>query len=137
MRVGVFGGTFNPVHMGHMILAETAREELKLETVIWVPSYLPPHKDTSELADAEDRYRMVLLSIKGNPHYEASRFEIERKGKSYAIETLQELTDKLGTDTELFFISGSDSFEELPAWKDPAGILQLAHFVVVERPGHA
>lgn len=136
MRIGILGGTFDPIHMGHLILAQEACERLKLAKVIFIPCHTPPHKEASQAADPEDRYRMVVLATQTNPSFDISRIEIERGGTSYSVETLTGLKERLGEATDLFFIVGSDSLGELISWKDINEIFKLANFIVAERPGY-
>lgn len=135
MRIGILGGTFNPIHIAHLILAEEARCKLSLEKVIFVPSYLPPHKSDEELADAQARYDMVKLAIKDNPRFEASRVEIDRKGSSYSVDTLKYFNALYPKD-KIFFISGSDVLKELYTWKEIDEIFKLTNFIVAQRPGY-
>src|SRR3989338_11463826 len=107
MKIGILGGTFNPIHIGHLILAEEAREKLGLDKIIFVPAYLPPHKDNSDIAPAKYRYRMIELAIQKNSYFSLSDMEIKRNGRSYTIDTLKEFK-KLYPEDELHFIIGSD-----------------------------
>ncbi len=107
MKIGILGGTFNPVHIGHLILAEEVREKLKLDKIIFIPTALPPHKDNMDIAPAGDRLKMLKLAIKGNKFFGVSDIEIKRKGRSYTIDTIKELKNKFVND-ELYFIIGSD-----------------------------
>jgi len=136
MRIGILGGTFNPIHIGHLVLAEEAKEKLNLEKVIFVPVYIPPHKKDKEITEADDRLKMVSLAIRGNPSFEASTFEIDSKATSYSIETLREFKRKYGEDTKLFFITGADSLGELFSWKGLDEIFKLSQFIVANRPGY-
>lgn len=135
MKIGILGGTFNPIHIGHLILAEEAREKIKLEKIIFVPTYLPPHKDNSDIAQARHRYQMVKLAIQDNRYFSLSDIEIKREGRSFTIDTLREFK-KLYTQDELFFIIGSDLFKYLEDWKDLGEVSKLAKFIVVTRPGY-
>ncbi|MDD5129383.1 MAG: nicotinate (nicotinamide) nucleotide adenylyltransferase, partial [Candidatus Omnitrophica bacterium] len=103
MRIGILGGTFNPVHIGHLILAEEAREKLGLDKIIFIPTALPPHKDNLNIAPADDRLRMLKLATQGNKYFKVLDIEIRRKGRSYTIDTLRELKSKYSRD-ELYFI---------------------------------
>jgi len=132
MRIGVLGGSFDPVHLGHLLLAEQARQELELEKVIFIPSFLAPFK--KENAPALCRYKMVCLAIKRNPYFEVSFLEIKRKGVSYSIDTIRELK-KVYDREEMFFILGSDAWNHFSSWKEKDKLLQLVRFAVIERPG--
>jgi len=135
MKTGILGGSFNPIHIGHLILAEEVREKLKLEKIIFVPANLAPHKDNRDLAPAADRYRMIELAIKGNKYFSVSDIEIKRKGSSYTIDTLKEFKEKNPAD-ELYFITGSDLLKYLQDWKDLKEIVRMVSFVVATRPGY-
>ena len=135
MRIGLLGGTFNPIHVGHLILAEEAREKLGLDKVIFVPAFLPPHKDNSDIAKASDRLTMVKLAIAGNRNLLASDIEIKRDGRSYTIDTIREFKTKYPED-ELYFIIGSDLLKYLDEWKDLGDIIKMVKFIVATRPGY-
>lgn len=135
MRIGIFGGTFNPIHFGHLVLAEQAYEKLGLSKVIFIPSFNPPHKSSHNIVSPNHRFNMVRLAIKGNPHFEISDIEIKRKGCSYLVDTLRELK-KTRPKSELFFISGSDVSAQIAKWKSINEILSLSKFVLAKRPGY-
>lgn len=135
MKVGILGGTFNPIHIGHLILAEEAREKLKLDKIIFMPAYLPPHKDDTDIAQARFRYEMVRLAIKTNKYFAISDIEIKRDGRSYTIDTLKEFK-KTYPDDELYFIIGSDLLKYLDEWKDLTEITKLVKFIAATRPGY-
>ena len=135
MKIGILGGTFNPIHIGHLILAEEAREKLKLDKIIFVPAYLPPHKDNSDIIDAHHRYKMVKSAIKTNRHFLVSDIEIKRDGRSYTIDTIKELK-KIHPQDELLFIIGSDLLKYLDDWKDLGDIIKMVKFITVTRPGY-
>ena len=135
MRIGILGGTFNPIHIGHLILGEEALWKLNLDKVIFVPAYLPPHKEEEEVLDAEKRFRMVILATEGNPRFEVSRIEIDSKQKSYSVDTLKAFRKQYGPDAELFFVTGSDSLKDLVSWRQIDEIFKLSKFIVAERPG--
>lgn len=137
MRIGLLGGTFDPIHKGHLYLAKKVSSKLSLEKIIFIPTYLPPHKTDVKITPARHRYNMVRLAIAGNKRFEASNIEIKRKGRSYSVETLRQVRRRYGNSAEIFFITGSDSMQELDKWKDLRGILRLCSFVVVKRPGFA
>ena len=135
MKIGILGGTFNPVHIGHLILAEEAREKLRLDKIIFVPAYLPPHKDNSDIAEASLRLAMVRMAIKGNRYFSVSDIEIRRDGRSYTIDTLKRFK-KIYPRDELFFIIGSDLLTYLEDWKDLGEIIKMVKFIVATRPGY-
>lgn len=134
MKIAILGGTFNPVHIGHLILAEEAREKLGLDKVIFVPTFLPPHKDNSDIALATDRLSMIRLAIKTNKYFMVSDTEIKRNGRSYTIDTIKEFKERFSTD-DLYFIIGSDLLKYLDEWKDLNEIIKLVRFIVATRPG--
>ncbi len=135
MKIGILGGTFNPVHIGHLILAEEAREKLALDKVVFVPAYFPPHKDNLDIAPASDRFNMISLAIRGNKYFSVSDIEIKRDGRSYTIDTVKMFKNKFPKD-ELFFITGSDLLKYLDEWKDFSEIIKMVKFVVATRPGY-
>lgn len=135
MKIGVLGGSFNPIHWGHLILASESREQLALEKVMFVPCFHPPHKEIGEdMAPAKHRYRMVELAIGDNSYFEISDIELRREEKSYTVDSLRELKKVYGEEVEIYFLAGADSLKELPTWKDPDELLQLAYFVAANRP---
>ena len=133
-RIGVLGGTFDPIHYGHLAAAEEARAKLNLREVIFVVAGLPPHKLDEEIAPAEDRYAMVELAVASNPHFSVSRIDIDRPGPSYTVDTIallrQEWTE------EIYFIMGIDSLMEIDTWHQPQRLIQLCRLVAVKRPGY-
>jgi len=133
-KVGVLGGTFDPLHLGHLRAAEVARDELSLECVLFVPARNPPHKPGDAVTDASARVAMLELALADEEGFELSSIEIERGGRSYTIETLDELQRNL-PDADYWFITGSDAFMEIRTWKDWEGLLQRYAFAVNERPG--
>ena len=134
-RIGILGGTFDPPHYGHLILAQSCLESLRLDRVIFIPSYLPPHKRMKENR-ALHRHRMLKLACKGNPSFEVSDIEIKEKRISYSVSTLQKLRSRYGKRAKLFFLIGSDSYNDLDNWKDIERMQRLAQFVAAARPGH-
>lgn len=135
VRVGVLGGTFDPIHIGHLVLAEQAREQLALGEVLFVPAGDPWRKAGRRITPAGDRVAMVELAIAGNPAFHVCRIEVERPGPSYSVETLARLAAER-PEAELYFILGEDALFDLPNWKDPAGIVSLARIAVAARgPG--
>jgi len=134
-RIGVLGGTFDPIHYGHLAAAEEARAKLNLQKVVFVVAGIPPHKLDEEITPAEDRYAMVELAIASNPHFSLSRVDMDRPGPSYTVDTIQFLRQQWGEDTEIFFIMGMDSLLEIETWHQPQRLIQLCRLVAVERPG--
>ena len=136
MRYGILGGTFDPIHLGHLLLAEECLEILALDKVLFVPAGQPWLKAGQPLTAAIHRLRMVELATADNPHFEVLRWEVERPGPSYTVDTLERLRREWGADAELHFILGLDALADFPRWKDPERILQLANLAVVPRPGY-
>lgn len=134
MRLGVLGGTFDPPHIGHLVLADEACQALGLEQVLFVPAGTPWRKAGQELSPREHRLVMVRLAVHDNPHFAVATLEIDREGPSYTADTLAELRGQFGRGTELFFIMGADSLVDFPHWHEPQRILELAHLAVAERP---
>ncbi|MCH8028705.1 MAG: nicotinate-nucleotide adenylyltransferase [Candidatus Dadabacteria bacterium] len=133
-KLGLFGGTFNPIHLGHLRAAEEVREELALGKVVFIPALIPPHKDSAGLPPPSDRLKMVEFAASTNPYFECSDVELLREAPSYTIDTLRAFSSRC-PDTELYFIVGTDQFSEIDTWKDWEGLFELANFVVVTRPG--
>jgi nicotinate-nucleotide adenylyltransferase len=136
MRIGVFGGTFDPVHFGHLILAEQCREQARLDEVWFVPAPRPPHKAEQELTRFEQRVEMLALALAGNPAFRIDEIEKERTGPSFTVDTLAAFQTRHPGD-EFFLLVGSDTLEDLAHWHDPIGVLRRAGLVVMLRPGHA
>jgi len=134
VRIGIIGGTFDPIHVGHLVAAEEVRHCLRLEKVLFVPAGQPPHKKLQKVSPAIHRVKMVELSIASNPFFELSLVDVRRPGKSYTVETLEIIRREYPADTELYFIIGMDSLAELTTWKDPARLIALAKLAVVNRP---
>ncbi len=135
MRLGLLGGSFNPVHNGHLAIARQTREALGLDQILFVPTSHPPHKPNGSLAPAQDRYEMVRLAISSDPTFAISDVEISRPGKSYSIDTIRLLQQTYGAHTQLFFLIGLDAFLDFPSWREPQTLLKLCRFVVLSRPG--
>ena len=132
MRVGIFGGTFDPIHCGHLVLAEQCREQCKLDEVWFVPAALPPHKLTVSITSPKSRCEMIEFAISGNPAFRLSTIELERNGPSFTVATLEQLYAQQSSH-ELFLLIGADSLKDLPQWREPARILELATVVAVNR----
>jgi nicotinate-nucleotide adenylyltransferase len=132
MRLGIFGGTFDPVHYGHLLLAESCREQLDLEAIWFLPTAVPPHKQRRSPAPAAARVEMLNLAIGGHEPFSVCTYEVDRGGVNYTVDTLAEFHAQ-DASRELFFLMGADSLADLPTWKEPARLCQLATPVVVAR----
>lgn len=135
MRIGVMGGTFDPIHLGHLRAAEEIYWAFALDHIIFVPAARPPHKADQDVAAPIHRYEMVSLATVFSPYFSVSPIEISRPGRSYSVETLRALHKQYGPETHLWFIMGVDTFLEMSTWKEAAQILRLAQVVVTARPG--
>jgi len=133
-KLGIYGGTFNPVHYGHLRTAEEVRDKLSLDRILFVPAGKTPF-EKPEMVKAVHRYKMVKAAIADNPHFQISAIEVKARGKSFSVDTIGKLSVKY-RGSELFFILGIDAFPDLPYWKQPDRLVDLAHFVVISRPGH-
>ncbi len=134
-KIGIYGGTFNPIHYGHLRTAEEVFEFFTLDRVLFIPSGLTPF-DKPDLAKPERRYSMVKTAINGNPRFRISNIELKTIGKSYTVDTIRKLKEKY-KDSELFFILGIDAFLDLPCWKQPDKLIRLANLVIISRPGYS
>ncbi|MDH5739562.1 MAG: nicotinate-nucleotide adenylyltransferase [Nitrospira sp.] len=134
-RLGLFGGSFNPIHNGHLAIARDVLVRMKLSHILFIPTGDPPHKQNQSLAPASARFEMVRLAIADTPEFDVSALEIDRTGKSYSIDTIRQIREQYGQPWTLFFIIGLDAFLEFPTWRAPEEILKMCHFVVVPRPG--
>ncbi len=135
MDTGVFGGTFDPIHNGHLVVAEEVRTQLNLAEILFVPAGQPWLKPDSPIAAAEHRVQMVRLALAGKPYFKLSTLEIERDGPTYSVDTIAKLQGQLGAGDELFFILGWDSLVELPQWKESSRLVRMCHLVAVPRVG--
>lgn len=133
MRIGILGGTFNPIHLGHLHIAEQAREKLKLDKILFIPTGDPPHKPLETLAPAHHRLEMVKLATKGTPHFAVSDLEATSSETCYTIDTLHALKKQM--QGELFFLVGLDAFMDFPTWKSSEQLLSETNFIVISRPG--
>ncbi len=134
-KIGIMGGTFDPIHVGHLMIAEAVWDEYKLDKILFVPCANPPHKN-NVLTSAKHRFNMTLLATCSNPHFEVSAIEIERTGPSYTVDTIKELKRIYGDDTELYFIIGADCIQELPTWHKIDELLKLCQFIATRRPSY-
>lgn len=135
LRLGVMGGTFDPPHLAHLVMAEEARARFELEKVLFIPAGQPPHKVDYPMSGPEDRHAMVLLGTATNPAFEASRIELDREGPSYSVDTIRQLKEIHGADTAIYFILGADEALDILSWHEADSLPDLARFVVAPRPG--
>ncbi len=135
-RLGIMGGTFDPIHNGHLVAAEQAYDDLDLDLVVFMPAGNPAFKLDSNVSPGEDRFAMTLLATADNPHFVASRFEIAREGVTYTADTLRMLRELYPRNVEFYFITGADAIMEIVTWRDAADIAGLAHLVAATRPGY-
>lgn len=137
MRIGIYGGTFDPIHFGHLILSEWIRESLDLEKIIFIPAFIPPHKTEKTITPPSDRKRMLLMAIENNPCFRMSDYELEKQGVSFSIDTITYYRERYGLDkSDLYFLIGSDSLHDFHTWHQPEKILSLCEVVVYHRPGY-
>ncbi|GAB6138363.1 nicotinate-nucleotide adenylyltransferase [Halanaerobaculum tunisiense] len=136
LAIGIMGGTFDPIHNGHLVTAECAAYQYNLDEVIFVPSANPPHKTEQQITKAEDRFRMVTLATMSNSKFKVSRIEIEREGLSYTIDTVWEFKRRY-PQAEIYFITGADAILEIFTWKNPEELLEEAQFIAASRPGYS
>jgi nicotinate-nucleotide adenylyltransferase len=135
-RLGIMGGTFDPIHHGHLVAASEVAHHFGLDEVVFVPTGEPWQKDGRKVAEAEDRYLMTVIATAANPQFRVSRVDIDRPGPTYTLDTLRDLRRIHGTDTELFFITGADALAKIVTWHNHEEMFELAHFVGCTRPGH-
>ncbi|GAA2755470.1 nicotinate-nucleotide adenylyltransferase [Actinopolymorpha rutila] len=135
-RLGVMGGTFDPIHNGHLVAASEVQADFDLDEVIFVPTGQPWQKGARQVAEAEDRYLMTVIATASNPRFSVSRVDIDRPGLTYTVDTLRDLRAARGPDAEFFFITGADALTQILTWRDVDELFQMAHFVGCTRPGH-
>jgi nicotinate-nucleotide adenylyltransferase len=133
-RIGVFGGTFDPPHLGHLLLAENAADALGLAKVLFTPAADPPHKETDDVSPAEHRIQMVTLAIENNPRFALSRVDLDRPGPHYTADTMRLMHEQM-PNAELYFLMGGDALRDFPQWHQPAVIMRYARLGVMRRPG--
>jgi nicotinate-nucleotide adenylyltransferase len=131
--LGIYGGSFDPIHLGHLLVAEATREALALARVLFVPARVSPLKPHGPVAGAEHRARMVALAIEGNPHFALSRVDLDREGPSYSVDTVARIRDE-APDADLYFLVGMDALPDLPRWRDPERLLALCRLAAFGRP---
>jgi len=135
MRIGILGGTFNPIHYGHLRAAEEVYEKFTLDIVYFIPCNKPPHKTQQDLIPPEERLKMINLAIKGNGRFKCSDTEIKRGGKSYSVDTIREFINNGISGNDLYFILGSDAFSDIQTWKNFREIFNLCNIIIIQRPG--
>ena len=135
-RLGVMGGTFDPIHHGHLVAASEVQARFGLDEVVFVPTGQPWQKAHKKVSLAEDRYLMTTIATASNPRFSVSRVDIDRPGSTYTLDTLRDLHRHYGEDVDLFFITGADAIAQILSWRDHGELWDLAHFVAVSRPGH-
>jgi len=135
-RLGIMGGTFDPIHNGHLVAAEQAFDDLDLDLVVFMPAGRPAFKLDKQVTSGEDRYAMTLLATSDNPHFTASRFEIDRDGVTYTADTLRLMRGLYTDNVRFYFITGADAIADIVAWRDADDIAKLAHLVAATRPGY-
>ena len=133
MDIGIFGGSFNPIHIGHLIAAEEVFQQRGLSKVIFMPTGISPHKESGDLIDSSHRYQMIKSAINDNEHFEVSDLEIKRSGKSYTIDTIRILRELYGEEHNLYLVMGTDMIAEISTWKDINTLSGMCHFIVVNR----
>ena len=133
-RIGLMGGTFDPIHLAHLHIAEESRQAFALDEVRFIPAAQPPHKQGRKIVSAQQRIRMVELAIADNPFFRLDLLEMEMQGPSYSWQTVQEMQRRLGQDADLYFITGSDSINDLPTWNHPKELVAACHFIGTTRP---
>jgi nicotinate-nucleotide adenylyltransferase len=134
-RVGIMGGTFDPIHHGHLVAASEVADRFALDEVVFVPTGQPWQKGDIDVSAAEDRYLMTVIATASNPRFHVSRVDIDRVGDTYTVDTLRDLREVYGEATDLYFITGADALEKILSWKDADQIFAMAHFIGVTRPG--
>lgn len=134
-KIGIMGGTFDPIHLGHLVAAEVVYHKLGLDEVVFVPTGDPPHKSGESVSPAEHRYLMTVLATISNPHFRVSRVDIDRGGLTYAVDTIVDLRRSLGEGHEFWFIVGADALVDLPEWKEPERLVGMCRWAAVTRPG--
>jgi len=137
MNIGVMGGTFDPIHLGHLLIAEEARNRMNLAEILFVPAGLPWLKTDRTILAAEHRVEMVRLAIADKPYFRLSTVDVERAGSSYTVDTMADLQGQIGAEDELFLILGWDSLAELPEWQEPSRLITMCRLLVVPRPGYS
>jgi len=136
MKIAIMGGTFNPIHYGHLISAEEVRDGFGFDSIIFVPSARPPHKDRRDIINPEHRYKMAVLATSDNPYFRVSRIELDRTGPSYSIDTFRQFQKQYDSETRISWIIGADSLIEITIWRDFDELLDICHFITTTRPNY-
>jgi nicotinate-nucleotide adenylyltransferase len=134
-KIGLMGGTFDPIHYGHLVLAEQVRTRFDLDMVYFIPVGTPPHKEEENITNSGDRYFMTLLATITNPYFEMSKIEIENHDTSYTVDTIKKFKEAVDSDAQLYFITGADAIYELETWKNVKELLSICNFIAASRPG--
>ena len=136
MRIGVMGGTFDPIHLGHLVAASEVAHRFLLDRVVFVPTGEPWQKSHRRVTPSEDRYLMTVIATAADPRFSVSRVDVDREGPTYTVDTLRDIRAELGSEHEYYFITGADALAEILSWREPDEVLRLAHLVGVTRPEH-
>ena len=137
LSIGIMGRTFDPIHMGHLVTAEQARQKFQLDHVVFMPTGNPPHKEKLKMTDAEHRYLMTLLAVVDNPYFSVSRMEIDSKETTYTVDTVKHFTGLYSSKISLCFITGADAILDITTWKDYEVLLKSCEFIAASRPGYS
>lgn len=135
-KISIMGGTFDPIHYGHLVTAESVRHAFDVDMTLFIPTGRPPHKNNTQVTDPEDRYIMTMMATESNPSFFVSRIEIDRVGKTYTIDTINQLKESSPKGTEFCFITGADAYLQIFTWKNPELLLKSCTFIVATRPGY-
>lgn len=135
-KLAIMGGTFDPIHIGHLMTAEEVRNEFEIDQVIFIPTGQPPHKDFVRVTHSEHRYLMTVLATVENPHFNVSRIEIDRPGTTYTIDTIKKIKESYPPDVKIYFITGADAVHEILTWERVDELMKICDFVAVTRPGY-
>ena len=135
-KLAIMGGTFDPIHIGHLMTAEEVRHEFDIDQVVFIPTGQPPHKECDHVTHSQHRYLMTVLATVENPHFNVSRIEIDRPGKTYTVDTIKEIKKAYASDTKIYFITGADAVHEILTWKHVDELMKICEFVAVTRPGY-
>ena len=136
-NLGIMGGTFDPIHIGHLVTAEEAWQQYDLDVVMFIPAGLPPHKSSEHISEAEHRYMMTILAVINNPRFQVSRFEIDKRTPSYTIDTVKYFLNLYGENTNIYFITGTDAVLEILTWKNIEELLDICNFIAASRPDYS